>query len=244
MINASDLSILQNNESIELHDVAECILTLGKPIAFDTIDNIAATSRFVIIDNYEISGGGIIREALDDKYSWVRDKVVERNYKWEKSILSDKARAEKYSQKSILILFSGSKDSLKKEIAKKLETKLFSDGKFVYFLGIGNLKHGVDADITGTENHREKHLRRLSEVSHILLDAGLILIVTASNITYSDLEIMKAIVNPDKISTIWVGKDAPSEVPVDLKFAENINVDESVDLVVKELEGKGIIFKP
>ena len=244
IINASDLSILQNNDAINLHDVAECILTLGKPIAFDTIDNIAATSRFVIIDKYEISGGGIIREALDDKYSWIRDKVVERNYKWEKSILSDKARAEKYSQKSILILFSGSKDSAKKEIAKKLETKLFSDGKLVYFLGIGNLKHGVDADIKENGNHREEHLRRLSEVSHILLDAGLILIVTASDITYSDLEIMKTIVNPDKISTIWVGNDAPPELQLDLALSDNTKVDESVNIVVKELEGKGIIFKP
>lgn len=244
IINASDLSIIQNNDSIELHDVAECILTLGKPIAFDTIDNIAATSRFVIIDKYEIAGGGIICEALDDKYSWVRDKVVERNYKWERSILTDKARAEKYSQKSILILFTGSKNSIKKEIAKKLESKLFADGKLVYFLGIGNLKHGVDADINEAGNHREEHLRRLSEVSHILLDAGLILIVTASNITFNDLEIMKAIVNPDKISTIWVGKDAPSEVPIDLSFSDDINVEDSVDIVVKELEGKGIIFKP
>jgi bifunctional enzyme CysN/CysC len=244
IINASDLSILHNDETIKLHDVAECILTLGKPVAFDTIDNLAATSRFVIIDGYEIAGGGIIREALDDKYSWVRDKVVERNYKWEKSILTDKARAEKYSQKSILILFTGAKDSLKKEIAKKLEKKLFADGKFVYFLGIGNLKHGVDADITETENHREEHLRRLSEVSHILLDAGLILIVTASDITVSDLEIMKTIVNPDKISTIWVGNDGPSEVPADLTFPDNTNVDESVNIVVKELEGKGIIFRP
>jgi bifunctional enzyme CysN/CysC len=244
IINASDLSILQNDDIINLHDVAECILTLGKPVAFDLIENIPATSRFVIIDKYEISGGGIIREALDDKYSLIRDKVVERNYKWEKSILSDKARAEKYSQKSILILFSGSKDSPKKEIAKKLETKLFADGKFVYFLGIGNLKYGVDADIKENGNHREEHLRRLAEVSHILLDAGLILIVTASDITLDDMEIMKAIVNPDKISTIWVGNDAPTELPLDLSFSDTTSVDDSVDLVVKELEGKGIIFKP
>jgi bifunctional enzyme CysN/CysC len=244
IINASDLSILQNDDIINLHDVAECILTLGRPVAFDLIENIPATSRFVIIDKYEISGGGIIREALDDKYSLIRDKVVERNYKWEKSILSDKARAEKYSQKSILILFSGSKDSPKKEIAKRLETKLFADGKFVYFLGIGNLKYGVDADIKENGNHREEHLRRLSEVSHILLDAGLILIVTASDITLDDLEIMKTIVNPDKISTIWVGNDAPTELPLDLSFSDSTSVDESVNLVVKELEGKGIIFRP
>ena len=244
IINASDLSILQNNDAINLHDVAECILTLGRPAAFDTVDNIASTSRFVIIDKFEISGGGIIREAIDDKYTQVRDKVVERNFKWEKSIVSDRARAEKYNQKSILILFSGSRDSLKKEIAKKLETKLFADGKFVYFLGIGNLKYGLDADIKVNENHREEHFRRLSEVSHLLLDSGLILIVTASDITNNDLEIMKTIINPDKISTIWVGNDAPPGLPCDFALSDDIKVDDSVNIVVKELEEKGIIFKP
>jgi bifunctional enzyme CysN/CysC len=244
IINASDLSILQNNDAINLHDVAECILTLGRPAAFDTVDNIASTSRFVIIDKYEISGGGIIREAIDDKYSQVRDKVVERNFKWEKSIVSGRARSEKYNQKSILMLFSGSKDSLKKEIAKKLETKLFADGKFVYFLGIGNLKYGVDADIKENENYREEHFRRLSEVSHLLMDAGLILIVTASDITNNDLEIMKTIVNPDKISTIWVGNDAPKELPLDLEFPGETAAEECVEIVVKKLEEKGIIFKP
>jgi bifunctional enzyme CysN/CysC len=244
IINASDLSILHNNDIINLHDVAECILTLGRPIAFDTIDDIPATSRFVLIDKYEISGGGIIREAIDDKYSRVRDKVVERNYKWEKSIVSDRARAEKYNQKSILILFSGSKDSTKKEIAKKLETKLFAGGKFVYFLGMGNLKYGVDADIKENGNHREEHFRRLSEVSHLMLDAGLILIVTASDINYNDLEIIKTIVNPDKLSTVWVGNDAPSGLSIDLILSDDTKVDDSVNSVVKELEEKGIIFKP
>jgi bifunctional enzyme CysN/CysC len=244
IINASDLSILQNNDEVNLHDVAECILTLGSPVAFDTIDNVPATSRFVIIDKYEISGGGIIREALDDKYSWVRNEVVERDYKWEKSIVTERARAEKYNQKSILILFSGSKDSSKKEIAKKLETRLFADGKFVYFLGIGNVKYGVDADIKENGNHREEHLRRLSEVSHLLLDSGLILIITASDITYNDLEIMRTIVNPDKISTVWVGNDAPSELPIDLVLMDTSKTDESVNIVVNNLEEKGIIFKP
>jgi len=239
IINASDLSIMQNNDEVNLHDVAECILTLGSPAAFDTVDNIPATSRFVII-----SGGGIIREALDDKYSWVRDEVVKRDYKWEKSIVSDRARAQKYNQKSILILFSGAKDSPKKEIAKNLETKLFADGKFVYFLGIGSIKYGVDADIKENGNHREEHLRRLSEVSHLLLDAGLILIVTASDITCNDLEIMRTIVSPDKISTIWVGNDAPTELPLDLVLPASTRVNESVNIVVKDLEEKGIIFKP
>ena len=46
-------------------------------------DALAATSRFVVVDAYEISGGGIVREALPDKQDAVREKVLLREWKWE-----------------------------------------------------------------------------------------------------------------------------------------------------------------
>ena len=120
-----------------------------------------------------------------------------RNYKWEKSIISPEERAEKYNQKSTLIILTGTKDSGRKEIAKTLEDKLFEDGKIVYFLGIGNVLYGIDADIKGKENQRQEHIRRLSEVANILIDAGIILIITALELTQDDLEIMKTILEED-----------------------------------------------
>ena len=54
-------------DRIDKYDVAECILKTGKAIAFDTVNELVQTARFVIVDNYEISGGGIILQALDDR---------------------------------------------------------------------------------------------------------------------------------------------------------------------------------
>lgn len=243
-INATDLSTSSEVNSIQRHDVAECILNCGSQIAFDTADHISATSRFVIIDDYEIAGGGIILEAVNDKFSWVREKVTLRNYKWERSNLSFKERAGKYNQKSMMILFSGNHDSPKKEIAKMVEAKLFSNGKLVYFLGIGNLLYGVDSDIKSNGSHREEHLRRLAEVTHLMLDAGLILIITATDIRSDDLEILKTIVDPDKISTVWIGDDLPSDLKTDLIFNEVPETETSADLIIETLADKGIIFKP
>ncbi len=52
---------------VERHDVADVVLSLRKSIAFDPTALLEATGRFVIVDDYEIAGGGIVREGLADE---------------------------------------------------------------------------------------------------------------------------------------------------------------------------------
>jgi bifunctional enzyme CysN/CysC len=244
IIDASDLNTVSKSQ-IERHDVAECILKLNRAIAFDPTSAIAGTGRFVIVDNYEIRGGGIIAEGLEDKQSRLRSTVLLRNYKWEKSIIAPEKRAEKYNQKSALLLLTGEKQVDRKAIAKHLEDKLFEDGKIVYFLGIGNVLYGIDADIKGREGtERQEHMRRLAEVANILLDAGIILLVTAAELTQDDLEIMKTTVSPDKIETVWIGENITTDIAYDLSLPQPDNVPESVDILKSHLQDKGIIFRP
>ena len=136
----------------------------------------------MIVDDYEIRGGGIVREALPDRQASVRDRVLLRNYKWEPSIIQPEHRAEKYNQKAALILVTGEHEHDRKGVAKALEGKLFEDGKVVYFLGIGNVLYGVDADIERKQENRLEHMRRLAEVANLMLDAGIILVVAAAEL--------------------------------------------------------------
>jgi bifunctional enzyme CysN/CysC len=246
VIDASNLDNASKNR-IERHDVAECVLTTDKVISFDKVEHFAHTSRFVIIDNYEISGGGIIQEGLADRQSRLREKVMLRNYKWESSVLTPATRAKKYNQKASLLLMTGEKAAGKKELAKIVEKRLFEDAKFVYFLGIGNVLYGVDADIK-TQRHdpkkdRAEHLRRLGEVSHILLDCGVILIVTATQLSQADLEIIKTATNPDLIETIWVGEDKTTDIVTDLHITNTGDINAAANSVIDMLAAKGIIFK-
>lgn len=246
VLNASNLELRETQEMVNRHDVAECVLYLNKAIAFDKNEDIAVTSRFVIIDEYEIAGGGIILAGMEDKLSWVRDKVILRNYKWQKSQITTEKRAEKYNQKATLVLITGTRGAGKKEIARELEAKLFSHGKVVYFLGIGSVIYGIDADLNASEKllHREEHLRRLSEVIHILLDAGTIAVVTAIELNQDDLEIIKTTVDPDKIEVVWVGEDITTDIAFDLKVPGKLDIEESVTKINNLLYDKGIIFKP
>jgi bifunctional enzyme CysN/CysC len=244
VMDASNLATFPQKDKVDRHEIAECILRCNRAIAFDITEEIALTSRFVIVDGYEIWGGGIVREALEDKQTWVRDKVFLRNYKWEKSMISLEARAEKYNQKPSLIVLTGKKDIGKKPIAKGLEGRLFSDGKIVYFLGIGNVLYGIDADIKTSGDHREEHIRRLAEMANILLDAGCILIITAIELAQDDLEIIKTVVNPEHIEVVWIGEDVTTDIAYDLVIPHPEIVDEAVDQIKRMLQERGIIFKP
>jgi bifunctional enzyme CysN/CysC len=246
VMDASDLSSARKHERIDYHDVAECVLVCQHAIVFDLIEDIAATARFVIVDDYEIRGGGIIREALPDEQQEMRQQVMQRNLKWAGSMIGREQRWERYNQKAALILVTGKRNAGKKTLARAIEQRLFADGKTVYFMGIANVLYGVDADIKkpgSDQPHRPEHLRRLAEVANILLDAGVILVVTAIGLTRKELEIIRSVVDSDLIEPVWLGDD-----PTDIDFAMKIpgldDLDETVDRVKALLQSKGIIFKP
>jgi bifunctional enzyme CysN/CysC len=243
VMDASTLSPTEARGVVQRHDVAECVLKLDRAIACDLAQDIAATSRFVIVDDFEIRGGGIVREALPDRQTAVRDRVLLRNYKWEPSIIQPEHRAEKYNQKAALILVTGEHESDRKGVAKALEGKLFEDGKVVYFLGIGNVLYGVDADIERKQENRLEHMRRLAEVANLMLDAGIILVVAAAELTQDDLEVIKTAVQPDWIETVWAGDSITTDLACDLHLPGGA-VPEAVDRLKAHLQDKGIIFRP
>jgi bifunctional enzyme CysN/CysC len=244
VIDASDLSTKDAKQRIDRNDVAECTIKLNRAIAFDLADEIAATSRFVVIDDYEIRGGGIIREALPDRQTWVRDKVLLRNYKWESSIIAPERRAEKLNQRSVLLLITGEQEADRKSLAKGLESRLFEDGKVVYYLGIGNVLYGVDADIERKVENRQEHMRRLAEVANLMLDAGVILVVTAAELTQEDLELIKTTVDHDRIETIWVGDQVTTDIACDLVLTDPEEEQDRIDRIKSVLQDKGVIYRP
>jgi bifunctional enzyme CysN/CysC len=134
-------------------------------------------------------------------------------------------------------------NSGKKPIAKALEGRLFSEGKIVYFLGIGNLLYGLDADIKNVNNNRVEHIRRLSEVANILLDTGAILIVTAIELTQDDLEVVKTIIDPERIEVVWLGEEVSTSISCDLIIHDPRNLEESVGMIKNMLRERGSIFK-
>ncbi len=240
IIDASSLNTTADKDFIDRHDVAECIFKLNKPFGFDLKEHITITSRFVIVDDYEICGGGLVRETLQDKESWMQNKVFIRNYKWEKGNISAKDRADKYKQDPTLLLITGNNNLNRKKLAKKLEEILFNDNKPVYFLGMSNLLYGLDADIKDGDKNREEHIRRLAETVNILIDAGILTIVTASELTEDDIKLIKTSLDAHKIKIVWVGDKITTDIDYDLKVDQTGNIDQDSAKVYEYLRSENI----
>jgi bifunctional enzyme CysN/CysC len=244
VVDAASLDATPGKQRVDRHEVAECVLRLNRGIAVDLPDEVAATSRFVLLDDFEIRGGGIVREALPDRQALVRDRVLLRNYKWDASHVSPERRAERYGQKAALLLISSARDVDRKSLARELERRLFEEGRLVYFLGIGNVLYGVDADIERNEQNRREHLRRLSEVAHILLDAGLILIVTAAELTRDEVELFRTTLDPEPIETIWIGDGLGSDLGDAIQVPGDEAAEDALQRVKERLADRGVIFRP
>jgi bifunctional enzyme CysN/CysC len=244
VIDASDLTSSSSRSHVERHEVAECILVLSRPIAFDRAEDCAGTGRFVLVDEYEISGGGIVREALPDNQTWVRDKVLRRNLKWTASGVSEERRADRFSQRPALLMITGERDVDRKRLGRELEIRLFEDGRIVYFLAIGNVLYGVDADLERTSENRGEHLRRLSEVINILLDTGMIVIATAVSLNESEIDIMRTAVGRERVSAVWVGDRITTDLTADLALTEQEAVADGAGRLRSFLQDVGVIFKP
>ncbi|MCL2100007.1 MAG: adenylyl-sulfate kinase, partial [Oscillospiraceae bacterium] len=244
VINASNLEE-SARENINRHEAAECILETERPIAFDTAGIIPFTGRFVIVDkdSFEISGGGIITENIADSYSKIRERVLLRNFKWEQGSVTPAMRAERFCQRASMIIITGGDETDKKIIAKSLEQILFSDGRIIYYLGIGNILYGIDSDINKTE--REEHMRRLAEVGNILLETGAILIVTATLLTEDDIGLIKTVVSrePENIITYWVGENIETDIKPDMTIKEYAEPEKTALVIKSDMQRRNIIYK-
>ena len=122
VLNAADLES-KKTSIVERNEVAECVWALERAIAFYLGREFTETGRFVVVDDYEIAGGGIVLNALEDRQQALRNKVILRNIKWEKGWITGEERSAKFGQKSALILITGPRNSGKKPIARSLEKR-------------------------------------------------------------------------------------------------------------------------
>jgi len=216
VLDASDLTTDASKQQIDRHDVAECVLETLKPMAFDLTQDVAATGRFVIIDNYEIAGGGVVLANMRAKTNRTIERVRRREQNWERSTITPSMRADRYKQRSTLVLICGPAGMGKQRLAKALEEDLFGSGRSVYYLGLVNSRLGVDANID-EGGERDEYLRRLGEMSHLFTDAGLILITTISDLDDYELEMIDTLNRPNDCRVINVGPNRFTHARVDLQ---------------------------
>ncbi len=163
VLDASSLDGCRRNE-INRHDVAKCLLECKSSAAFDMFSEINASGRFVIVDDYDIAGGGIITGFVEDK----------RNVVWHDREITREERSKILGHRSKMIWFTGLSGSGKSTVAVALQKKLIQEGKMVYVLDGDNVRHGLNKDLGFSEMDRIENIRRIGEVGTLFVDSGLI----------------------------------------------------------------------
>ena len=104
--------------------------------------------------------------------------INDKNLKWTESQISPEKRACLLGQRGCVLWLTGLSGSGKTTIARKLEEHLMSAGHPCYVLDGDNIRHGLNSDLGFSESDRTENIRRISEVSALFADAGLIVITS------------------------------------------------------------------
>ncbi len=243
-IDASTLETLTNQDYIAKNDVAELTLKTRTPVAFDLFGSIATTGRFVLVDEFDVCGGGIITTYTPaTKSDKLRDEVRTRDFNWIKSDITPDERAYRNGHRAALILVTGDPGSGKGPLARILEHSLFQNNFQSYLLDRRNVNLGVGADLDDPKNSGESEsARRLGEVAKLFLDAGHVVISTSNAFHQEDQADLRLLANPYQVVEIQVGSQSSGEPDLVLSLDEAQNAKEASVKIQNFLKEKKILM--
>ncbi len=156
--------------TLELNETARVNLSTSAPLVFERYGANRALGSFIVLDKLtqETVGVGMIDFALRRA----------SNIHWQALELNKAARAEKKHQSPKCVWFTGLSGSGKSTIANLLEKRLHQENKHTYLLDGDNVRHGLNRDLGFTEADRVENIRRIAEVAKLMVDAGLIVLVS------------------------------------------------------------------
>ncbi|MEQ1578348.1 MAG: adenylyl-sulfate kinase, partial [Hyphomicrobium sp.] len=168
-INSSNLEHVAARQ-LEKAETGFCNLSISRPIVFDPFEMGGETGQFTLSDTVsgETVGAGLIRFGLRRA----------ENVHWQALSIDKTARATAKLQQPCCLWFTGLSGSGKSTIANLLERKLHSTGRHTYILDGDNVRHGLNRDLGFADADRVENIRRVAEVAKLMVDAGLIVIVS------------------------------------------------------------------
>lgn len=243
IVDTADLGHQEGGQTVGKNQVAEVTFRTKAPIAFDLSSTSEITGRFVVVDEYDIAGGGIITELVRDEQEFLRDEARKRDFAWVKGEVGAEARAQHYGHRAAIVLLTGGEHTGKSFLARKLESLLVAEGRHAYLLDGENLRRGLDADLG--EADTKEIARRYGEVARLLIDTGLIVISTTNPFGQSyrqALPSIRTLVNPAPVIAVHMSKSQEEPPPnTDLMFAGPKNFDEAAKQIIEELKRKGVL---
>ena len=170
-LEATDTDVLEKN------DIGEVVFRTKSTAALDPFEANHRTGRFVLIDEYETVGGGIVSMNGYANQRGLYD-VTSENIMAVSSRVDINARIANNGHKGGIIWLTGLSGAGKSTIAIEAEQQLFLKGYQVNVLDGDNIRFGLSADLGFSPEDRTENIRRIGEVAKLFAEAG-ILVITA-----------------------------------------------------------------
>ena len=187
---------------LDLNEIGFCNIALDRPIAFESYSDNRDLGGFILIDrisNATVACGMIafpLRRAT--------------NIHWQALKIDKTARASLKGQKPCILWFTGLSGAGKSTVADLLEQKLHQLGRHTVLLDGDNVRHGLNRDLGFTDEDRVENIRRVAEVAKLMVDAGLMVLVSFISPFRSERQLARDLVGPDEFLEIYV--DTPLEI--------------------------------
>ena len=157
---------------------------------------------FILIDRMsnQTVGAGLLHFALRRA----------QNVHWQALDVDQATRSRQKLQKSCVVWFTGLSGAGKSTIANLAERRLVAQGRHTYLLDGDNLRHGLNKDLGFTAQDRVENIRRVAEVARLMVDAGLIVLVSFISPFRAERRMARELVADGEFIEVFV--DTPLEV--------------------------------
>ena len=189
-------------KKLDLNEIGVCNIALDRPVAFDPYSANRETGGFILIDRLSNNtvGAGMLHFALRRAHN-IHLQPVD---------IDKQARASLKGQRPAVVWMTGLSGSGKSTIANLVEKKLHAMGRHSYLLDGDNVRHGLNRDLGFTDADRVENVRRVAEVSRLMVDAGLIVITAFISPFSAERAMARGLVAADEFVEVYV--DTPLEV--------------------------------
>ncbi len=189
-------------KTLDLNEVGVCNLALGRSIPFDPYKNNRQTGSFILVDRHTNNTVGV--GMLDFSLRRAANVV------WQDLEVGKRQRAKQKHQRPAVLWFTGLSGSGKSTIANLVEKRLFDMGRHTYILDGDNVRHGLNKDLGFTDADRVENIRRVAEVSRLMADAGLFVLVSFISPFRAERQMARALMEEGEFIEIHV--DTPLEI--------------------------------
>ena len=199
-----DIENLQHvaGERLELNDIGVCEVYLNTRCAYEAYDDNRGLGSFILIDRHsnQTVGMGMIEHEMRRS----------TNVHHQDLTLTREKRADMKGQKPSVVWMTGLSGAGKSTIANTLEKKLFAADYHTAVLDGDNIRRGINIDLGFTDQDRAENIRRIAEISKLMMDAGLIVVVSFISPFEAERTMAKEIIGAENFIEVHI--DTPLAV--------------------------------